>query len=73
MAASAVGPSSQGTENTMWSLTDRALNPSCAAVSVYVDQMIERVRVPAEVHQRQMRAEVHRPPSHQRPAVLRLT
>ena len=28
MAASAVGPSSQGTENTMWSFTDRALNPS---------------------------------------------
>ena len=35
IAASAVGPSSQGTENTMWSLTDSALNPSCAAVSVY--------------------------------------
>ena len=34
MAASAVGPSSHGTENTMWSLTDSARKPSRAAVSV---------------------------------------
>ena len=34
-AASAVGPSSQGTANTMWSFTDSALKPSCAAVFVY--------------------------------------
>jgi hypothetical protein len=34
-AASAVGPSSHGTEKTMWSLVDRALKPSRAAVWVY--------------------------------------
>ena len=33
-AANAVGPSSHGTENTMWSLADSALKPSRAAVSV---------------------------------------
>jgi hypothetical protein len=31
-AANAVGPSSHGTENTMWSLVDSALKPSRAAV-----------------------------------------
>ena len=34
-AASATGPSSQGTEKTMWSFTDSAPKPSCAAVLVY--------------------------------------
>ncbi len=34
-AARAVGPSSHGTENTMWSLADSALKPRRAAVSVY--------------------------------------
>jgi len=33
-AASAVGPSSHGTANTMWSFTDSALNPSSDAVRV---------------------------------------
>jgi hypothetical protein len=27
MAANAIGPSSQGTDDTMWSLTDKAPNP----------------------------------------------
>ena len=35
IAASAVGPSSHGTENTMWSFTVNAENPSCAAALVY--------------------------------------
>ncbi len=34
-AASAIGPSSHGTEKTMWSFTDSARNPSWAAVFVY--------------------------------------
>ena len=43
----------------MWSLTDRALKPSPAAVFVYVDQMVVGVRMFAEVHQGEMSTEVH--------------
>ena len=58
-AASAVGPSSHGTEKTRWSFADSAVKPERGRGLGVLDEMIEGVRVAAEVHQRQMGPEVH--------------
>ena len=58
-AASAVGPSNHGTENTMWSFTETARKPSSRGCLGVLDEMFERERVTAEVHQRQMSPEIH--------------
>ncbi len=61
-AASAMGPSSHGTEKTMWSLTDNALKPSSDAALRIRDEMIEGVRMTPEVHEGKMHPELHSVP-----------
>ena len=55
----ATGPSSHGTEKTKWSLTDNTKKPSCAASLRVLDEVLPRVRMTAEVHQRKGDSEIH--------------
>ena len=59
MLASAVGPSSQGVWKTKWSLAETAANPQSLAASTVCLQPPERERLLAELHQRQVDAELH--------------
>ena len=61
--ASAVGPSSHGDAKTRWSLAASVVKPSACRPAGVVGQVVERVRVPAEVHQRQVCAVLHGPSS----------
>ena len=59
MLASAVGPSSQGVWKTRWSLAETAANPQSLAASTVASSRCEGERLLAELHQRQMDAELH--------------
>ena len=59
MLASAVGPSSQGVWKTKWSLVERAANPQSLAASTAPSSRPRGEPLLAELHQRQMYAEIH--------------
>ena len=61
MLASAVGPSSQGVWKTKWSLAETAANPQSLAASTAASQPPQGEPLLAELHQRQMDAELHPP------------